>query len=93
MARVYGRVYVKNTDESFSGEILFEPVEFAYFKDRVMWCKPAHRLLLDDEGRFEVDLLPDKYYVTLNDARVEITVPMVNQITLKELLPLDYEKQ
>lgn len=93
MTRVYGRVYVKDTDESFSGEILFEPVKLAYFKDRVLWTIPAHRLYLDEQGRFEVDLLPERYYVYLNNTKVEIEVPMVNEITLKELLPLDYEKQ
>lgn len=93
MARVYGRVHIKDSDEPLDGEIRFEPRELAVIRNGVLIAKNSAGMHVTlNKGKFSVDLAPDEYYVYLSNHRMEIEVPMVNEITLKELLQVRYEQ-
>lgn len=92
MARVYGRVQVQGTQSAFRGEILFEPVSLGYVVDNVLYANFAYREVMGEEGQFEVDVFPGDYFVHLADATLEVTVPPVNEVTLRELLKVRYDR-
>ena len=85
MARVYGRVQYKANGEALIGAIAFEPKPLAYISENILWAKNAYVQKLNPNGGFDIDVAPGQYYVHINGCQREVEVPMVNEITLKEL--------
>ncbi len=92
MTRVYGRVHFKNSEEPIKGAIIFEPRDLVFTKQKVLFAYPTYMRTLDDNGYFEVDIRPAKYFVHLHQAKLEVDVPMVNEVTLRELLQVRYQR-
>jgi len=90
MARVYGKVQLKYTNEALAGTIMFEPKPIAYIHENVLFMRNSYTQVLDGDGGFDIDVAPGEYYVHINNGVREIEVPMVNEITLKELLKISY---
>ncbi len=91
MALVSGRIHVRNTDKPYAGEIIFEPRYLGYLKKGTLYANPAYACEFDDDGCFEISVLPAEYFVHLASNVFEIEVPVINGITLKELLEVKHK--
>jgi hypothetical protein len=90
MARVYGRVQVQGTQMAYRGDIFFEPKQLGYISNNQLYANFAYRQTLTEDGSFDLDIFPAEYFVHLDESTMEVTVPAVNEVTLKELLKIRY---
>ena len=90
MTRVTATFDVKNKSEPFKGVAMFSPREVWRDKDGMLIANPSYYVPITD-GKLDVDLFPAEYYLYVADVRLEFYVPMVNHITLKELLHVRYQ--